>query len=89
MEILSFLWLQDASYSRSFPEDQELAGAFQKYLYDGTSSVVVLFGHLYHGPKSDAVAATKKPDPNDPDVKMNNKLSDLQVDTYGDTAQVS
>ena len=67
----------------------EMTDAFQKYLYDGTSSVVVLFGHLYHGPKSEAVAATKKPDPNDPDVKSTNKLSDLQVDTYGDTALVS
>ena len=67
----------------------EMTDAFQKYLYDGTSSVVVLFGHLYHEPKSEAVAATKKPDPNDPDVKMTNKLSDLQVDTYGDTALVS
>jgi hypothetical protein len=67
----------------------EMTDAFQKYLYDGTSSVVVLFGHLYHGPKSDAVAATKQPDPNDPDVKMTNKLSDLQVDTYGDTALVN
>ena len=51
----------------------EMTDAFQKYLYDGTSSVVVLFGHLYHGPKSEAVAATKTPDPNDPDVKMTNK----------------
>jgi hypothetical protein len=67
----------------------EMTEALQKYLYDGTSSVVVLFGHLYHGPKSEAVAATKKPDPNDPDVKTSNKLSDLQVDTYGDTALVS
>src|SRR5437588_6561889 len=67
----------------------EMTDAFQKYLYDGTTSVLVLSGHLYHGPKSDAVAATKKPDPNDPDVKSSTKLSDLQVDTYGDTALVS
>jgi hypothetical protein len=67
----------------------EMTDAFQKYLYDGTSSLLVLFGHLYRGPKADAVAATKKPDPNDPDQKMTNKLSDLQVDTYGDTALVS
>jgi len=67
----------------------EMTDAFQKYLYDGTNSFVVLFGHLYRGPKADAVAATKKPDPNDPDQKMTNKLSDLQVDTYGDTALVS
>jgi hypothetical protein len=66
----------------------EMTDAFQKYLYDGTTSVVVFFGHLYHGPKSEAVAATK-PDPNDPDVKSTNKLSDLQVDIYGDTALVS
>jgi hypothetical protein len=67
----------------------EMTDAFQKHLYDGTSSLLVLFGHLYRGPKADAVAATKKPDPNDPDQKMTNKLSDLQVDTYGDTALVS
>jgi hypothetical protein len=67
----------------------EMTDAFQKYLYDGTSSLLVLFGHLYRGPKADAVAATKKPDPNDPDQKMTNKLSDLQVDTYGDTTATS
>ena len=67
----------------------EMTDAFQNYLYDGTSSLLVLFGHLYRGPKADAVAATKKPDLNDPDQKMTNKLSDLQVDTYGDTALVS
>jgi hypothetical protein len=66
----------------------EMTDAFQNYLYDGTTSVVVLFGHLYRGPKSGAVAATK-PDPTDPDVKSTNKLSDLQVDIYGDTALVS
>jgi len=66
----------------------EMTDVFQKYLYDGTTSVVVLFGHLYHGPKSDAVAATKK-DPNDPDVKSINKSADFQVDIYGDTALVS
>ena len=66
----------------------EMTDAFQKYLYDGANSFVVLFGHLYRGPKSEAIAATK-PDPNDPDQKMTNKLSDLQVDTYGDTALVS
>jgi hypothetical protein len=67
----------------------EMTDAFQKYLYDGTTSVVVLFGHLYHGPKSGAVEATKKPDPNDPDVRSINKSSDFQVDIYGDTALVS
>jgi hypothetical protein len=67
----------------------EMTDAFQKYLYEGTSSLLVLFGHLYRGPKADAVAATKTPDPNDPDQRMTNKLSDLQVDTYGDTALVS
>jgi hypothetical protein len=67
----------------------EMTDAFQKYLYDGNSSVVLQFGHLYHGPKSGAIDATKKPDPNDPDVKMSNKLSDMQVDTYEDTALVS
>ncbi len=41
----------------------EMTDAFQKYLYEGTNSFVVLFGHLYRGPKADAVAATK-PDPN-------------------------
>ena len=66
----------------------EMTDAVQKHFYDGTNSVVVFFGHLYHGPKSDAVAATK-PDPNDPDVKTTNKISDLQVDIYGDTALVS
>ncbi len=66
----------------------EMTDFFQKYLYDGPTSVVVFFGHLYHGPKSGAVDATK-PDPNDPDVKTTNKLSDLQVDIYGDTALVS
>ena len=67
----------------------EMTDAFQKYLYEGTSSLLVLFGHLYRGPKADAVAAKKTPDPNDPDQRMTNKLSDLQVDTYGDTALVS
>jgi hypothetical protein len=67
----------------------EMTDAFQKYLYDGNSSVVVMFGHLYHGPKADAVAATKTPDPNDPNVKMINTLSDFQIDTYGETALVS
>ena len=66
----------------------EMTDAFQKYLYDGTTSVVVLFGHRFRGPKSDAIAATK-PDPNDPDIKTTNALSDLQVDIYGDTALVS
>jgi hypothetical protein len=66
----------------------EMTAAFQNYLYDGTTSVVVFFGHRFRGPKTDAVAATK-PDPNDPDVKSSTKLSDLQVDIYGDTALVS
>jgi hypothetical protein len=66
----------------------EMTDALQKYMYDGTTSVVVLFGHLFRGPKSDAIAATK-PDPNDPDVKSTAKISDLQVDIYGDTAIVS
>jgi hypothetical protein len=61
----------------------------QKYLYDGTTSVVTQFGHLYRSPKSDVVAFTKKPDLNDPNVKVINKLSDFQVDIYDDTALVS
>ncbi len=67
----------------------EMSEAFQKYLYDGTTSAIGQFGRLFHMPKSEVVAATKKPDPNDPDVKSTTKLSDLQVDTYGDTALVS
>ena len=67
----------------------EMTDAFQKYLYDGPTSVVVMYGHLYHGPKADAVAATKTPDPNDPNVKSVNKSSDFQIDIYGDTALVN
>ena len=66
----------------------EMTEFFQKHLYDGTSSVVVPTGHLYYGPKSMAIAATK-PDPNDPNVKTINKASDFKVDVYGDTALVS
>jgi hypothetical protein len=29
----------------------EMTDAFQKYLYDGTTSVAVFFGHLFRGPK--------------------------------------
>ena len=37
----------------------EMTDAFQKYLYDGNSSVVVQFGHLYHGPKSGLLTRRK------------------------------
>jgi hypothetical protein len=67
----------------------EMTDFLQKNAYDGTFSVVVTFGHLYHNPKADVIEFTKKPDPTDPDVKSINKLSDFQVDTYGDTALVT
>jgi hypothetical protein len=67
----------------------EMTDLLQKYLYDGTTSVIVTFGHLYHNPKADVLAFSKKPDADDPDVKSVNKLSDFQVDTYGDAALVS
>jgi hypothetical protein len=67
----------------------EMGEFLQKYLYDGTTSVVVPFGRLYHNPKAVVVDFSKKTDPYDPDVKSIVKLADLQVDTYGDTALVS
>ena len=67
----------------------EMTDFLQKYIYDGPTSVIVTFGHLYHGPKADVLAASKKPDPTDPNAKSINKLSDFQVDTYGDTALVT
>ena len=67
----------------------EMTDFLQKHLYDGTTSFVVTFGHLYHNPKADVVDFTKKPDPDDPDVKSMTRLSDFQVDTYGDTALVT
>jgi hypothetical protein len=67
----------------------ETGDFLQKYLYDGTTSVIVWFGRLYHNPKAVVVDFSKKPDPVDPDVRSINKLSDFQVDIYGDTALVS
>jgi hypothetical protein len=75
-----------ATTSFNSPETTDL---LQKYLYDGTTSVVVTFGYLYHNPKAVVIDFAKKPDPSDPDVKSITKLSDFQVDTYGDTALVS
>lgn len=66
-----------------------MTALFQKYLYDGTTSVIVTFGHLYHNPKADVITFMQKPDPDDPDVRSINKLSDFQVDVYDDTALVS
>ena len=81
--------LEQQSAAMSTFNSPEMTDFLQKHLYDGTTSVVVTFGHLYHSPKADVVDFTKKPDPDDPDVKSINKLSDFQVDIYGDTALVS
>jgi hypothetical protein len=64
----------------------EMSDAFQKYLYDGQVSLVDQFGRHFRMAKSDAVAMAKKPDPDDPDAKSIYKVSDFQVDVYGDTA---
>jgi hypothetical protein len=67
----------------------EMTDALQKYLYDGTSSSVGQFGRLYRSPKAAVVDMTKKPDPTDPDARASGKLSDLQVDVFGDAAVAS
>jgi hypothetical protein len=81
--------LEQQSAAISTFNSPELTDFLQKHLYDGTTSFVVTFGYRYHNPKADVVDFTKKPDPSDPDVKSINKLSDFQVDIYGDTALVS
>jgi hypothetical protein len=52
----------------------EMTDALQKYLYDGTTSGVSQFGRLYHFSKSEVIDFTKKPDPNDPNVKSTNNF---------------
>ncbi|MGH9528924.1 MAG: hypothetical protein ACRD2S_03295 [Terriglobales bacterium] len=64
----------------------EESAAFQKYLYDGEVSLVDPFGRRYRMEKGDVVAMAAKPDPADPDAKSVFKVSDFQVDIYGDTA---
>jgi hypothetical protein len=75
-----------AAPSFNSPETRDF---LQKYLYDGTTCVIVPLGHLYRTPKAVVVDFAKKPDLADPDVKSIIKLSDFQVETYGDTALVS
>jgi hypothetical protein len=67
----------------------EMTDALQKYLYDGTTSTIGQFGRLYRMPKAPVVEMTKKPDPTDPDARGSGKLSDLQVDVFGNTALAS
>jgi hypothetical protein len=67
----------------------EMTNALQKYLYDGTTTSIGQFGRLFHMSKSQVVEMSKKPDPTDPDAKGVGKLSDVQVDVFGDAATAS
>lgn len=64
----------------------EESAAFQKYLYEGEISLLDPLGRRYRMEKKDVVAEAAKPDPADPDAKSAYKVSDFQVDVYGDTA---
>lgn len=65
------------------------AAAMKQYLYEGNLNQLNAIGRVGTLPKSRVVELSSKPDPNDPNVKSATTISDLHVDTYGDTALVS
>jgi hypothetical protein len=67
----------------------EAASIAKQYLYEGPLNQLTPVGRVGALPKSRVVELSSKPDPNDPDVKSSQTLSDFHVDIYDDTALVS
>jgi len=65
------------------------AGAVLKqYLYDANLFQVTGIGRVGMMPKSTIIEIFSKPNPTDPDVKSAQKLSDIRIGIYGETALV-
>jgi hypothetical protein len=75
-----------AAQPNAGPQAAELV---KKHLYNGTVNQVTPLGRIGAMPRARIVELASKPDPNDPDVKSSQSLSDFHVDIYGDTALVA
>jgi hypothetical protein len=67
----------------------EAAALVKKHLYNGTVNQVTPMGRIGAMPRARIVEMSSKPDPNDPNVKSSQSVSDFHVDIYGDTALVA
>ena len=80
--------IENAFASQPNPGAQA-AAVTKRYFYDGALNQVTGMGRVGTLPKSRVVELFSKPDPADPTVKSSQKVSDLHVDIYRDTALVS
>jgi hypothetical protein len=67
----------------------DAAAAAKQNLYEGNVSQLTEMGRIGVLPKARVVELNGTPDPNDPDVKSAQTLSDFHVEIYGDTAVVT
>lgn len=67
----------------------EMAAVVKQYLFEGAVDQLTPMGRVGSLPKARVVELSSKPDPNDPDAKSADTLSDFHIDLYGDTALVS
>jgi len=67
----------------------ESAALVKKYLYNGTVNQVTPTGRIGALSRARIVELSSKPDPNDPNVKTSQSISDFHADIYGDTALVA
>lgn len=75
-----------ASQPNAGPEAVQL---IKKHFYNGTVNQLTPSGRIVRLSKSDLADLFSKSDPNDPDAKTTESVSDIQVDFYADTALIS
>lgn len=79
----------EKTFAKQTTAGPDEGAAMKQYLYEGNLNQLNAVGRVGTLPKSRVVELSSKPDPNDPNVKSATTISDLHVETYGDTALVS
>lgn len=67
----------------------EAVQLIEKHFYNGTVNELTSSGRILRLSKSELADLFSKSDPNDPDARTSESVSDFQVDFYRDTALIS